>query len=143
MRLLLRILPPIILVAGLVTSYLSYQRIHDRSLLESEGVLATGVVKWASSTGGQSNQTYRISVAYPDGSGREWRRYFTVFSSQYKPGQSVEVVYLPANPEVALLGRHEAAETHTQDLIAAVVGVIATIVGGIMAYAMFGLPRRV
>jgi hypothetical protein len=134
---LLRILPPIILVAGLVVSYVSYQRIYDRSLLATEGVVAAGVVKWASTTGGQSNQSYRISVSYLDSNRHEWTRYFTVFSSQYRAGQSVTVTYLPANPDVALLGSNESGETHVHDVIAAVIGVIAVVVGGIMTLAIY------
>ena len=83
--------------------YLSFQRIRDRSRLEAEGVMTSGVVQWASATGGGSSNNYRIRVLYHDTAGQPWSKYFTVFSSQYKAGQLVEVMYLPGHPATVLL----------------------------------------
>lgn len=131
---LLQVLPAIVLVLGLTVASVSYQRIHDRSLLASEGVMATGVVRRASS----STKSNTISVGYRDGNEREWSKDFAVSSSQYRPGQSVEILYLPANPKVALLGSHEAGATHAQDIYAAVIGVILLMAGGVMAFVTYG-----
>jgi hypothetical protein len=134
-RFALRWLPWIVLATGLVVVYVSYHRIRDRSRLEAEGVAASGVVKWASSTGmGRSNQSFRISVAYRDRAGREWSRYFTVFSSQYRAGREVDVLYLPTSPEIAVLSRNEAGETHAHDRLAAVIGVLAVLAGVVMVW---------
>jgi len=141
-RFMLRMLPAIILAVGLIASYVCYQRLHNRSLLETEGIAASGVVKWASSTGGRSGNSYRISVGYPDRSGHEWLQYFTVFSGQYRAGQAVEVIYLPANPETALLGKSEAGETRSQDLFGLVAGIIAVLIGAVMALVIYVPPKR-
>jgi hypothetical protein len=134
-RFALRWLPWIVLATGVVVVYVSYHRIRDRSRLQADGVAASGVVKWASSIGsGTSNQSFRISVVYQDRAGREWTRYFTVFSSQYRPGQTVDVVYLPTSPEIAVLGRNEAGETHAHDRLAAVIGVLAVLAGVVMVW---------
>jgi hypothetical protein len=131
----LRWLPWLVLATGLVVVYVSYHRIRDRSRLETDGVEASGVVKWASSTGmGRSNQSFRISVAYQDRAGREWTRYFTVFSSQYRAGQVVDVLYLPTSPEIAVLRSNDAGETHAHDRLAAVSGVLAVLAGGVMVW---------
>jgi hypothetical protein len=139
---MLRMLPVIILAAGLIASYVCYQRLHNRYMLETEGIAASGVVKWASGTGGRSGNSYRISVGYPDRSGHEWLQYFTVFSGQYRAGQAVEVIYLPANPETALLGKREAGETRSQDLFGLVAGIIAVLIGAVMALVVYVPPKR-
>jgi hypothetical protein len=134
-RLVLRALPWIILATGLTAAYLSYQRIYDRYRFDADGIATSGVVVWASTIGtGTSNQSFRIRVVYRDTAEREWTRYFTVFSSQYREGQAVDVVYLPTNPEIAALGSKEAGETHGQDVLAAVISAIAILVGGIMVW---------
>jgi hypothetical protein len=127
-------LPAIILAVGLIALYVGYSRMSERSLLEKEGMMTSGVVEWA---GGGARSYYSIRVRYRDGSGREWTRYFAVFSSQYRAGQSVEVVYLRTNPEVVMLGSHEAGETHGQEVVASVLGGIAVVVGGLMAFVMY------
>lgn len=138
-RFALRWLPWIVLVTGLVVGYVSYHRIRDRSRLEAEGVAASGVVKWATSLGsGTSNQSFRINVVYQDRVGREWTRFFTVFSSQYREGQVVDILYLPTSPEIAVLGRNEAGETHAHDTVAAIIGALAVLAGVVMV----GLRRK-
>jgi hypothetical protein len=131
-RFALRWLPWIILATGLVVVCVSCHRILDRSRLEAEGVAASGVVKWASTIG--SGTSKRISVVYQDRAGHEWTRYFTVFSSQYRAGQVVDVVYLPTSPEIAVLRRNEAGETHTHDKLAAVSGAVAVLAGVVMIW---------
>jgi hypothetical protein len=131
---LLQVLPAIVLALGLTVAAVSCQRIHDRSLLASEGVMVTGVVRRASS----STRSNTISVGYRDSNEREWSKDFAVSSSQYRPGQSVEILYLPANPRVALLGSHEAGATHAQDIYAAVIGVILLAAGAVMAVVIYG-----
>ncbi len=142
LRLVLRALPWIIVATGLIVVGMSYQRIHDRYRLEAEGIAVPGVVEWASTLGGTSNQSFRIRVAYQDKTGRTWRQYFSVFSSQYRAGEEVDVVYLPTDPETALLGTKEAGETHVHDMVAAVIGTLALLIGGVMLWLRRASRRR-
>ena len=134
-QLALRTLPWIILASGLIASVPSCQRIHDRYRLETDGIAVSGVVVWSSNIGtGTSNQSFRIKVAYRDAAAREWTRFFTVFSSQYRTGETVDLVYLPTDPEIAMLGGKEAGETHGQDLLAAGISALAVLAGGILVW---------
>jgi hypothetical protein len=142
-RLVLRALPWIVFATGLIVLYVSYERIHDRYRVEADGVTVSGVVEWTSTVGtGTSNQSFRIKVVYQDLTGREWTRYFTVFSSQYRAGQAVDVVYLPSSPEIAILGKNEAGERHFHDMLAAVSGVVAVLIGSVMVWLRRAARRR-
>jgi len=98
--------------------------------------MTSGVVQWASATGGGSSNNYRIRVLYHDTAGQPWSKYFTVFSSQYKAGQLVEVMYLPGHPATVLLGKSEAGVTRAHELIASAIGIMALLVGGLPAAVM-------
>ena len=112
MKYLLSVLPWLLLAAGAVVVALCGQRVCDRHQLEIEGRAASAIVEWATTTGSRSNQ---IQVAYRDANGGDWTKVFEVFSTQYKAGQSVDIVYLPTNPQIAILGRREVGITSAQE----------------------------
>ena len=124
----------ILLAAGVVTVTLCGQRFLDRHRLQSDGRLTSAVVKWATTTGARSNQ---IQVAYRDASAKTWTRDFAVFSTQYRVGQSIDVAYLPANPQIAILGPREAGVRSTQEAVAGALGVAALFVGAGWLLAVF------
>ena len=126
MKYLFSVLPWMLLAAGVVTVVLCGQRLLDRHRLQSDGRVTPAVVKWATTTGARSNQ---IQVAFRDSTGRNWTKNFAVFSTQYSTGQSVEVVYLPANPQIAILGPMEAGVTSTQEAVGSAVGGVAVFIG--------------
>ena len=121
----------------MIAVYVCCQTLYDRSRLEAKGVNAQATVQWASATGGRSNNNYTIRVGYRDRSGRDWSRDFTVMSSQYRAGQMVSVRYLPADPLISMLGENESGVTRMQELVGLIVGSIAVLIGGTMAFAIY------
>lgn len=119
-------LPGLLLLAGVVVVALCAQRLLHRQQLQSDGRTISGTVKWATTTGARSNQ---VQVSYLDATGKGWTKDFPVFSSQYRAGQSVDVVYLPANPQIAVLGPMEAGVTGTQEAVGGAVGGLAVLIG--------------
>ena len=138
MKRVLNVLPWIFLVSGILFLYIGYRRTQDRSRLETVGVRGTGTVQWATATGRTSN---RIRVDYRDANGNSWTKDFTVFSSQYSPGESVRVLYLPSDPQVAMLGSEEAGETRRQDVITLGAGALFSLVGLVWVWALFNSSK--
>ena len=66
-----------------------------------------------------------------------WHKNFEVTCSQYHAGQTVEVVYLPAQPATAMLSRREAGIPPRQDAIGAVIGGCLAIFGAVFALRFF------
>ena len=60
-----------------------------------------------------------------------------VFSTQYKAGQSVDIVYLPANPRIAILGPREAGVTSAQEGVGIAVGALFALIGAGWLFAAF------
>ena len=134
MKALLSVLPWLLLAAGAVVVVLCGHRIYDRHQLESDGRAASAIVTWATTTGAKSNQ---IRVVYRDAKGKDWTKDFEVFSSQYQAGQSVDIVYLPANPQIAILGPREAGATGTQEAVGIAVGALFAFIGAGWLFATF------
>ena len=126
MKYLVSVFPWLLVAAGAVIVVLCAQRLLHRHQLQSDGRQTSALVMWATTTGARSNQ---IQVIFRDASGKEWTKDFVVFSSQYKAGQSVDVVYLPVNPRVAILGPAEAAVTTRQESVGAAAGSLALLMG--------------
>ena len=140
MKHLFSVLPWMLLAAGVIIIVLCGQRLLDRHRLQSDGRVTSAVVQWATTTGARSNQ---IQVAFRDSSGKNWKKDFAVFSTQYSTGQSVEVVYLPANPQIAILGPGEAGVTNTQEAVGSAVGGVAVFMGaGWLLAVLRGRHRR-
>ena len=125
MKYLFSVLPWVLLAAGGISVVLCGQRLLDRHRLQSHGRVTSAVVQWATTTGARSNQ---IQVAFRDSSGKNWTKDFAVFSTQYRTGQPVEVVYLPADPQIAILGPGEAGVTSTQEAVGSAVGGVAVFI---------------
>ena len=119
------ILPWPLLAAGSVVIVLCAHRLLDRQQLQSNGRTTTAIVKWATRTGARSNQ---IQVAFRDATGKKWTKDFAVLSTQYRPGQSADLVYLPSNPQIAILGPTEAGVTSMQEVVGAAVGALVVLV---------------
>jgi Protein of unknown function (DUF3592) len=126
MKYLVSVLPWLLVATGAVTVVLSGQRLLHRHQLQTDGRPTSAIVQWVTTTGARSNQ---IEVAFRDASGKEWTKDFAVFSSQYRAGQSVGVVYLPINPQVAILGLREAGVTTRQEAVGAAAGSLALLTG--------------
>ena len=126
MKYLVTILPWLLVAAGAVIVVLCAQRLLHRHQLQSDGRQTSALVMWATTTGARSNQ---IQVIFRDASGKEWTKDFAVFSSQYKAGQTVDVVYLPVNPQVAILGPVEAGVTTRQEAVGAATGSLSLLTG--------------
>ena len=126
MKYLVSVLPWLLVATGTVTAVLCGQRLFHRHQLQYDGRPASAIVKWATTTGTRSNQ---IRVVFRDDGGKDWTRDFAVLSSQYKAGQSVDVVYLPVNPQVAILGPREAGVTTRQEAVGAAAGSLALLAG--------------
>jgi Protein of unknown function (DUF3592) len=125
-------MPWLLLLGGVVVVVLCGQRILHRHQLQSDGSTTSATVKWATMTGARSNQ---IQVSYRDAEGKSWTKDFAVFSSQYKAGQSVDVVYLPINPQIAMLGPREAGVTSAQEAVGGAVGGLAVFLSAVWLLA--------
>lgn len=134
MKYLFSVLPWVLLGAGVVIVVLCGQRLLDRHRLQSDGKVTSAVVRWATTTGARSNQ---IQVAFSDGNGKIWTKDFVVFSKQYRSGQAVDVVYLPANPRIAILGPEEVGVTTTQEAVGGALGGLAVFVSAGWLLAAF------
>ena len=137
MKYLVSVLPWLLVATGAVTVVLCGQRLLHRHQLQSDGRATSAIVKWATTTGARSNQ---IQVVFRDASGKDWTKDFAVFSSQYEAGQSVDVVYLPVNPQVAILGPREAGVTTKQEAVGAAAGSLALLTG--VAWLLSARLRR-
>ena len=134
MKYLFSVLPWMLLAVGVATVVLCGQRLLDRHRLQTDSRMTSAVVRWATTTGARSNQ---IQVAFRDTSGKNRTKDFAVFSAQYRTGQSVDVVYLPTKPQVAILGPREPGVTSTQEAVGTGVGGLALFIGAGWLLAVF------
>ena len=122
------------LVLGLLLLHKKIPHLQDRRRLERDGIQTTGMIE---STGGGRRCTRSITVRFEDIGKHAWHKNFDVTCSQYHSGQTVEVIYLPAEPATAMLGQYEAGIPQRQDAIGAVIGGCLTIFGGVFALRFF------
>jgi hypothetical protein len=133
------IFPWLLLAAGSMMLVLCARRLLDRQELQIHGLTTAAIVEWATTTGARSNQ---LQVVFRDADGRSWAKVFAVYSSQYITGQSVDVVYLPRDPEIAMLGAKEAGVKSGQEALGAALGGLAVLISAAWLAALRGRRDR-
>jgi hypothetical protein len=135
-----RLFPWIFLLAGVATLGAIYWKQQQESLLDQLGIQVVGTVQWSSRHSKSCAKSIR--VAYVASGGRTFTKYFSVCSHLYQPGDRVEVIYLPSDPELATLSSHEAVQNpKTRNLVGSVVGALFTAVGALLLIALRGKPK--
>jgi hypothetical protein len=137
MSVLWRLFPWVLFLGGLLASGALYKDHREQVLLKEQGLQTTGIVEWTSLYSKPCSSSIR--VAYADRNAKAFTKYFNVCSRQYRPGETVDVIYLPANPEVASLSAREAIMSGTRKMVAMVVAVLVTAIG---AALLIGLRRK-
>lgn len=122
------------LLLGLLLLHKDIPHLQERWRLERDGIQTTGMIE---STGGGKRCIRSITVRFEDSGKHPWYKNFDVTCSSYHAGQTVEVVYLPAQPATAMLGQHEAGIPQRQDAIGAVIGGTLAIFGAVFALRFF------
>src|SRR5271165_1464154 len=117
-----RLLPWVFLLGGLIASGILYRDHREQALLKENGFRTTGTVEWASQYSKPCSSSVR--VAFTDQHANAFTKYFNLCSRQYRPGESIEVIYLPANPEVASLSAREAITSAAEKPFGMVVAVL-------------------
>jgi hypothetical protein len=134
MSVLWRVFPWVFFVGGLIASGVLYKDHREQALLKEQGLQTIGKVEWTSLYSKPCSSSIR--VAFRDRNAKAFTKYFNVCSSQYRPGESVEVIYLPANPEVASLSAREAIASGTEKTVAVVVAMLFTVIGATLLIAL-------
>jgi hypothetical protein len=133
LRFLWRLLPWVPLLGGLIVAGALYKDHREQSLLKEQGLRTTGTIQWSSRYAKPCSSSIR--VVYTASNGQALRKYFSVCSSQYRPGESIDVIYLPADPDVARLAAHEAVVSDAQKMVGAVVAALLIIGGAALLIA--------
>jgi hypothetical protein len=121
-------------LGGLIASGALHKDHREQVLLKENGLQTSGTVEWSSRYSKPCSSSVR--VVFTDRKGLTFTKYFNVCSRQYRPGESIDVVYLPADPEVASLSANEAIASGTQKSVGMVVAVLFTVVGAALLIAL-------
>ena len=127
MRSLLLPLAWLFFFSGLIASGALYRDFRDRSLLDQHGLPTTGTVLWSSRYSKPCSTSIR--VAYTDHARRAFSNYFNVCTNQYRPGQSVDLIYLSSDPAVARLSTDESPASGHHRTIGLIVALCFMLVG--------------
>jgi hypothetical protein len=134
MSVLWRLFPWVLFLGGLIASGALYKDYREQVLLKEQGMQTTGKVEWTSLYSKPCSSSVR--VAFADRNAKAFTKYFNVCSHQYRPGETVDVIYLPANPEVASLSAREAITSGTRKMVGMVVAVLFAVVGATLLIAL-------
>jgi hypothetical protein len=126
-RFLWRLFPWMFLVGGLVVLVAIGKEYYQEALLKERGFQTTGTVQWTSRYSKPCASSVRVT--YADQGGRAFTKYFNVCSRQYQAGESINVIYLPADPSVASLAAPDVVPSSTQSVIGAVVAALCVVFG--------------
>jgi len=124
----------VFLLGGLIASGALYKGYREQILLKENGLRTTGTVEWSSRYSKPCSSSVR--VAFADRNAKAFTKYFNVCSGQYQPGESVEVIYLPADPKVAILSANEAITPGAEKTVGMVVAVLSVVVGAALLIAL-------
>jgi hypothetical protein len=135
-----RLFPWVFFLGGLIASGALYRDHREQVLLKEQGLQTTGKVEWTSLYSKSCSSSIRVTFA--DRNAKAFTKYFNVCSRQYRPGETVDVIYLPANPEVASLSAREAIGSGTRKTVGMVVAVLVTAIGAALLIALRRKHRR-
>jgi LPXTG-motif cell wall-anchored protein len=134
MSVLWRVFPWVFFVGGLIASGVLYKDHREQVLLKEQGLQTTGKVEWTSLYSKSCSSSIRVT--FVDRNAKPFTKYFNVCSRQYRPGETVDVIYLPANPEVASLSAREAITPGTQKTVGMVVAALLALIGAALLFAL-------